>query len=76
MEDQELTFGEQLVGIKFNPSDDNDVSKVKQLCAELANIVESNKGSNTYLYNLIKGNSLRELLNAQMNIVKLITLKY
>jgi len=77
MEDQ-LTFGEQLVGIKFNPSDDSKVARAKQLCAELANMVneEGEQKENTYLFNLIKGNALREILNAQMNVVKLLTLKY
>lgn len=73
-----LTFGEKLVGIQFNPANDDKVAKAKQLCAELANLVESNpvEGQPSYLYNLIKGNALREILNAQMNTVKLLTLKY
>lgn len=76
--EQELTFGGKLVGLTFNPSGDDKVSKAKLLCAELADMVESNEveGQPSYLYNLVKGNALREILNAQMNIVKLLTLKY
>jgi hypothetical protein len=75
----ELSFGEQLVGITFNPSNDDKVSKAKQLCAELANMVieeASIKENQTYLFNLIKGKALGEILNAQMCVVKLLTLKY
>lgn len=75
---RELTFGEKLVGLTFNPSGDANVLKAKQLCAELADLVMDNEpnGNGTYLYNLIKGKALGEILNAQMNVVKLLTLKY
>lgn len=77
----ELTFGMQLVGITFNPSGDEKVNKAKQLCAELADLVnndfQSENGSQpSYLYNLIKGKVLAEILTAQMLAVKLLTLKY
>jgi len=73
-----LTFGQQLVGLNFNPSHDDKVGQAKQLFADLADMVEQNDGGEkpSYLYNLIKGNALREILNAQMNVVKLLTLKY
>lgn len=32
----ELTFGQRLVGLTFNPSGDDKVGRAKQLCAELA----------------------------------------
>lgn len=73
------TFGMLLAGVSFNPSGDAKVNQVKNLFAQLADIVESAKPANdtapSYLFNLIKGNALREILNAQMNAVKLITLK-
>jgi hypothetical protein len=72
----QLSFGEQLVGIKFNPSDDDQVFKVKAKIAEMANLVNDYKGNGSYLENLIKGDALRNLLHAQMSVVKLITLKY
>lgn len=73
------TFGMQLVGISFNPSGDAKVNKAKQLCAQLADLVNENQDNNdpaTYLYNLIKGKALSEILTAQMLTVKLLTLKY
>jgi hypothetical protein len=77
-ESRPLTFGEKLVGLTFNPSGDEKVLQVKKLCAELANIVNDLDPSpnQDYLFNLVKGNALREILNAQMNVVKLVTLKY
>lgn len=74
-----LTFGQQLVGINFNPAGDEKVNRAKQLCADLADLVNENAPANSeqsYLYNLIKGSALREILNAQMVTVKLLTLKY
>ena len=76
---EELPFGMQLVGITFNPSGDEKVNKATQLCAELANLVmdDLKPGAQpSYLYNLIKGKALGEVLSAQMLVVKLLTLKY
>ena len=37
---EELTFGQKAVGLQCNPSGDVTVTRVKQLCAELIDIVE------------------------------------
>lgn len=72
-----LSFGEQLVGIEFNPSSDDKVSQIKTKMAEIANLINDNEGAtNSYIYNLIKGDALRSILHAQMAAVKLVTLKY
>jgi hypothetical protein len=74
---ENLSFGQRLAGVSFNPSKDEIVDKVKNMFAELADIVQKQGDPNSdYLFNLIKGNALREILNAQMNTVKLLTLKY
>ncbi len=72
------TFGEKLVGITFNPSGDPKVQRVKELCAELADLVsdEYNSRENTYLVKVLYDHTLVEILNAQMNAVKLLTFKY
>lgn len=74
---KELSHGEKLVGITFNPSGDDKVNKAKQLCAELANLVidEENR-TDSFLHTLIYRHTLGEILNAQMCAVKLLTLKY
>lgn len=80
MQDEKtLTDGMKLVGINFNPSGDEKVNKAKQLCAELADLVMEDaalQSQPSYLYNLVKGKALGEILSAQMLAVKLLTLKY
>jgi len=81
MDNRELSYGEKLVGINFNPSSDNKVDRVKALCAELADIINQevgviNEDSTTALQKILFNHTIGEILNAQMNIVKLITLKY
>lgn len=72
------TFGEKLVGINFNPSGDDEVSKAKRLCADLADLLYNNhKGENaTDLYDQLYHHAIGEILNAQMCTVKVLTLKY
>lgn len=76
--DETPSFGMQLVGITFNPSGDPKVNRLKQLAAEMADIVENDSRGKveTVLYSIIKKSALQEILNAQMNAVKLVTLKY
>jgi len=81
---ENLSFGQKLVGLTFNPSGYEKVNRAKQLCAELADIAESfyeeNYGnketSEGFLVSEIYKHSIGEILNAQMNVVKLLTLKY
>lgn len=75
---KQLSFGEKLVGIEFNPSNDSKVHKAKSLCAELANLVaeESPIDHEEYIFRTLRDHAITELLNAQMNIVKVLTLKY
>lgn len=75
---REPTFGEKLVGLTFNPSGDEKVTKAKQLCAELADLLEEvNKSQeSSYLSNTFYGGAIRRILDAQMWSVKYITNKY
>ncbi len=77
-ETRPITFGEKLVGLTFNPSGDDRVAKAKQLCAELADLINETpkEGQDEYLFRLVRDGAMREILNAQMNVVKLLTLKY
>ena len=85
MEDQventpqrEMTFGEKLVGLTFNPSNDDKVGKAKKLCAELTDLLnEHNQESDsTQFSQRLFSHAICEILNAQMNVVKVLTLKY
>jgi hypothetical protein len=75
---RQLTFGEKLVGLTFNPSNDDKVSKAKRLCADLADLLyEDGRNSETSeLKNILEKQAYGEILNAQMNVVKVLTLKY
>lgn len=77
-ESRPMTFGEKLVGISFNPSNDYRVDKAKQLCAELADLlndhnelIEKSQDSQRLF-----SHAVGEILNAQMNVVKVLTYKY
>lgn len=74
----DLSFGQKLVGISFNPSNDERVDKAKTLCAALADLANSHwEGKDhTRLENQLYDHTIGEILNAQMNVVKLLTLKY
>lgn len=73
-----LSFGQRLVGLNFNPSNDSNVDVAKRLCAELADLVYADYKNNesTELKNELFHHTIGEILNAQMNVVKLLTLKY
>ena len=71
------TFGELLVGLEFNPSGDPDVHRVKELAAEMAEILkrryeEDQRGP---VKGLLFDHAVGEILNAQMTVVKVITMK-
>ena len=76
--DRELTFGEKLVGLTFNPSGDPKVQRVKELCAELADLLhEDYRASESSLIKAqLYNHTVGQILNAQMNVVKVLTLKY
>jgi len=78
---REMTFGEKLVGLNFNPSGDDNVSKAKRLCASLADLMQNEVMGNktaeiSQLQHQLYQHTIGEILNAQMNVVKVLTLKY
>ena len=74
----EPTFGQKLVGITFNPSGDPKVQRAKELCAELADLLNDHNESSatTQFSQRLFSHAVCEILNAQMNVVKVLTLKY
>ena len=72
------SFGEQLVGLNLDtPDEDADVQKVKELAAEIAEILKRRYSTDAKLpvKSLLFDHAVGELLNAQMAVVKVITLK-
>jgi hypothetical protein len=67
-----------LVGLNFNPSKDDKVGTAKRLCADLADLLHQEylAKANTPLFNELYSHAVGEILNAQMNVVKVLTLKY
>ena len=74
----ELSFGQKLVGLTFNPSGDDKVARAKQLCADLADLLHKDfyENETTGLKTDLFRHAVGEILNAQMNVVKVLTLKY
>jgi hypothetical protein len=79
MEEQKLTFGEKLVGLSLNPSENERVDKAKKLFAEAADLlkdhiieVREQKGL-SHLGADIFSHAIGEILNAQMCTVKVLT---
>lgn len=76
---QFLTYGQMFVGINFNPSNDDKVAKAKQLCADLTDLLIYNVGDVKELSRMkerMLQHALGEILNAQMNVVKVLTFNY
>lgn len=76
-EAKSLTFGEQLVGLTFNPSGDEKVIKVKKAAAAYADaIAEVQAGTPEDSFeDLLINRALMEVLSSQMLTVKAITWK-
>lgn len=72
-----LSFGELLIGIEFDSSNEDATFKVKSMMAELANILkdEYNTEQKSPIKSLLFDHAVGELVNAQMAIVKVITFK-
>mgnify|MGYP003452728283 FL=1 len=75
---RQLKKKKKLVGLNFNPSNDDKVSKAKRLCAELADLLNDDRQERetTQLESLLFPQTVGKILDAQMNVVKLLTLKY
>lgn len=77
---RDLTFGEKAVGLTFNPSNNNNVQKIKELYAEIIDILHEIECP---MSNNISSNDMNRLLDiaitqaqtAQMWAVKAITYK-
>ena len=77
----ELSFGQKLVGLTSNPTGNQQVQRAKELCADLADLLRESQlsshenGTATSMRELLTNNAYTEILNAQMNVVKVLTLK-
>jgi hypothetical protein len=83
-ENRELTQGEKVVGLNFNPSNDETVQELKELFARAFDIVEHSVDVNkleTPDHSVSRSRKMRDcalenIITAQMWAVKVVTLKY
>jgi len=74
-----ISRGERLIGVNFNPSGNTEVDTVKRACAYLIDVVEkyreNNEHANTLTADkqLLIDNAITQILNTQMNVVKVLT---
>lgn len=74
----ELTFGQKAVGIKFNPSQQDDVDFAKQKVADLIDLVEQKHSAlekPSWFQNVFRTAAFNALIAAQMAVVKYLTWK-
>lgn len=72
---QPKTYGEQLVGLTFNPSGDDDVAEVKRLIAKAVDIVRNRTTAGDSIHGKLVERASEDLLAGQMMAVKAITWK-
>ena len=75
---QELSFGQKLVGLTFNPSGDSKVNRIKELAAEMADLITevNNQQEISHLSKTFYDGAIGRILDAQMYSVKFLTNKY
>lgn len=74
---RELTFGEKLVGITFNPSNDDIVHKLKSKYAEIIDMMNESRKIESINpeYQRYISIAITEAQTAQMRAVKAVTAK-
>jgi hypothetical protein len=73
--DKELSYGQQAVGLTFNPSGDPTVAKLKELYAEIIDICNDNRGGRDSEQARLWSVAITEAQTAQMWAVKAATWK-
>ena len=72
-----LTYGEKAVGINFNPANDPKVQKVKELYAEIIDLLNMSDGNEmTKEKDILLTEATRQAQTAQMWAVKFLTYPY
>jgi len=69
----DLTFGQKAMGVKFNPSGDEKVARLKELFAEVADILNDDRGDNRDERARLASVVITEAQTAQIWAVKAVT---
>lgn len=75
MNTRELTYGERMVGLTFNPSNDQKVRAIKELCAKLIDILVEDSYTSAEV-TMMQEFAIKTIMTAQMWAVKVVTFKY
>ncbi|HYG84575.1 MAG TPA: hypothetical protein VD907_06915 [Verrucomicrobiae bacterium] len=67
------TFGQKAMGVSFNPSGDEKVARLKELYAEIADILNDDRGDNRDERARLASVAITEAQGAQMWAVKAVT---
>ena len=74
-----VPFGKQLIGLTDTDLDnemDPIVKKVKEMCAEMAELLKENySNERSAVKSILFDHAIGEILNAQMSVVKVLTFK-
>jgi transcription termination factor NusB len=71
---KQKTYGQELINLSFNPSKDSKVDRLKELAAEMVDIVnDDDVRGNENLHANLKTWSINQILQAQMAAVKAVT---
>lgn len=73
MDDKSLTFGEQAVGLTFNPSGDEKVTELKKHFAAIIDILNDDRGNERDERARLASVAITETQTAQMWAVKAVT---
>jgi transcription termination factor NusB len=74
MAEKKPTYGQELINPSFNPAKDSKVDRLKQLAAEMVDIVNDDTvRGNENLHANLKTWSVNQILQAQMAAVKSVT---
>ena len=73
---RELTYGEKAVGLTFNPSGDEKVQKVKELYAQIVDLLNEVRGEERSEKARLLSVAITEAQGAQMWAVKGITYQF
>lgn len=72
-DEKELTFGQKEVGVTFNPSGNEKVARVKQLMAEVIDILNEDRGDRRDNGARWESTGITEVAKASMVAVKGLT---
>lgn len=72
------SFGEQLIGVDINSTEENIETKINKLFAEVAEIMKKNYSDNHKypVKSLLFDHAVGEIVNAQQSVIKVLTYKH